>query len=60
MSVNNYKPHLLVLPEDEANRQLANGFLQDFSLNLRCIQVLPIAGGWARCWTRSRTFTSRA
>lgn len=27
MSVNKYKPHVLVLPEDDANRQLANGFL---------------------------------
>jgi hypothetical protein len=26
MSVNKYLPHVLVLPEDDANRQLANGF----------------------------------
>jgi len=48
MSVNHYKPHLLVLPEDDANRQLANGFLQEAALNLRCVQVLPIAGGWSK------------
>ncbi|WP_306603351.1 hypothetical protein [Azonexus sp.] len=48
MSVNLYKPHVLVLPEDDANRQLANGFLQDPALNLRAIQVLPIAGGWSK------------
>lgn len=48
MSVNLYKPHVLVLPEDDANRQLVNGFLQDPTLNLRAIQVLPIAGGWAK------------
>lgn len=48
MSVNLYKSHVLVLPEDDANRQLANGFLQDPALNLRAIQVLPIAGGWAK------------
>ena len=29
MSVNKYQPHVLVLPEDDANRQLANGFLLD-------------------------------
>jgi hypothetical protein len=29
MSVNKYHPHVLVLPEDDANRQLANGFLLD-------------------------------
>jgi hypothetical protein len=27
MSANKYKPHVVVLPEDDANRQLANGFL---------------------------------
>lgn len=48
MSVNLYKSHVLVLPEDDANRQLVNGFLQDPALNSRAIQVLPIAGGWAK------------
>ena len=28
MSVNKYKPHVLLIPEDDANRQLANGFLR--------------------------------
>lgn len=44
--INRYKPHLLVLPEDDANRQIANGFLLDSKLNSRAIQVLPEAGGW--------------
>jgi hypothetical protein len=35
---------LLVLPEDDANRQLANGF--QLELPSRQIQVLPVAGGW--------------
>ena len=48
MSVNNFRPHLLVLPEDDANRQLANGFLLDETLDLRAIQLLPNAGGWAK------------
>ncbi len=48
MSVNHYKDHLLILPEDDANRQLANGFLKDPALNLRRVQVLPIAGGWSK------------
>lgn len=48
MSVNLYRPHVLVLPEDDANRQLANGFLNEPALNLRAIQVLPVAGGWAK------------
>jgi hypothetical protein len=46
MSVNKYFPHVLILPEDDANRQLANGFLRDPHLQARNIQVLPEAGGW--------------
>ena len=48
MSVNRERPHVLVMPEDDANRQLVNGFLNDPSLNARAIQPLPIAGGWAK------------
>lgn len=48
MSVNNDKPHVLVLPEDDANRQIANGFLIDPSIKQRNIQVLPPAGGWGK------------
>lgn len=32
MSVNKERPHVLILPEDDANRQLANGFQLDFAL----------------------------
>ena len=46
MSVNKYRPHVFVLPEDDANRQLANGFLLDQSLATRRIQVLEEVGGW--------------
>lgn len=48
MSVNVFQPHLVVLPEDDANRQIINGFLLDPSLNQRAIQPLPIAGGWGK------------
>jgi|SRR5271166_3744757 len=48
MAVNKYQPHVLVIPEDEADRQLANGFLLDRSLFTRRIQILEEAGGWAR------------
>lgn len=44
MSVNRYTPHVLVLPEDDANRQLANGFL--LGLSTTQTQVLVEAGGW--------------
>ena len=46
MSVNKYQPHVFVLCEDDANRQIANGFLLDPSLNGRNIQILEPAGGW--------------
>lgn len=45
MSVNRYQPHVLVLPEDDANRQLANGFHLQID-QIRRMQVLPVAGGW--------------
>jgi hypothetical protein len=45
MSVNKYLPHVLALPEDDANRQLANGFHLDV-LATRQFQVIEVAGGW--------------
>lgn len=45
MSVNSYLPHVFVLPEDDANRQIATGFVLSFST--RQIQILKEAGGWA-------------
>jgi hypothetical protein len=52
MSVNKHQPHVLVLPEDDANRQLANGFLLDqYLLNWK-IQVLEEAGGWSKVLER--------
>jgi hypothetical protein len=45
MSVNNSLPHVLVLPEDDANRQLAIGFRLDPSLS-PTIRVLEEVGGW--------------
>jgi len=45
--INRYQPHVLVLPEDDANSRLANGFLLDLGQSaLTKIQVLPEAGGW--------------
>jgi hypothetical protein len=48
MSPNDFQPHVLVLPEDRANSELANGFLLDPSLARRSIQVLAEAGGWIK------------
>ncbi|HSZ19674.1 MAG TPA: hypothetical protein VK770_07775 [Candidatus Acidoferrum sp.] len=50
MSVNKYLPHVFILPEDDANRQIANGFL--LSLATRQVYVLREAGGWANVMDR--------
>ncbi len=54
MSVNKYERHVLVLPEDDANRQIANGFLRNLALAADRIQILPEAGGWRRVLERFR------
>jgi hypothetical protein len=46
MKVNRYQPHLLVLPEDDKDRQLANGFFMDPHFASREYLVLEEAGGW--------------
>ncbi len=49
MAVDKYKPHLMVLPEDDANARLATGFqLQLDSAQLRQMDVLPAAAGWIK------------
>lgn len=45
---NRYKPHLVITPEDDANRQLANGFKKSPIINDRTIQILPVSGGWTK------------
>ncbi len=46
MSVNKYKPHIWVIPEDDADRQLVNGFLQYLSVDVRAVGINRPAGGW--------------
>jgi hypothetical protein len=49
MSPNKGRPHVLVLPEDDANRQLANGFwLQITPERQRQLDVCHVAGGWKK------------
>ncbi|MDP2431356.1 MAG: hypothetical protein Q8O33_04945 [Pseudomonadota bacterium] len=48
MGINAYKPHVLVLVEDNANRDIANGFLLDPNVKARNIQVLSSSGGWSK------------
>lgn len=48
MSANQYLPHLLVIPEDDANRDIVNGFRSHLSVKSRQIQVENVAGGWGK------------
>ena len=54
MSVNGNRPHVFVLPENDANRQLANGFHLELDL-IRQMQVLKPAGGWIEVLRRFRS-----
>ena len=57
MSANKHLPHVLVLPEDDADRELANRFqLQLDSVRLRQMQVLEVAGGWSAVLERFRSY----
>lgn len=56
--MNNYAPHVIVLPEDDANRQIANGFVLNLPSDRR-IQVLEVAGGWRRTLDQLRDFESK-
>lgn len=48
MSVNKDRPHLVILPEDDANSSLAHGFQLHDAVNQRAIQILGNAGGWRK------------
>jgi hypothetical protein len=45
MAVNRERPHLLVLPEDDATRSVAVGFIDQTRGQM---QVLNPAGGWPK------------
>lgn len=44
--MNRHRKHLLILPEDDANRQLAVGFAKVFADSQ--IKILPVARDWER------------
>ncbi len=59
MSINKFQPHLLVLPEDSANEQIAIGFRLK-SENYRDMRILHPAGGWSKVLaTFQRDYVSR-
>ena len=45
--MNKYQPHVWVIPEDEATRQLADGFVLHHGVSAARIGVAPPAGGWS-------------
>jgi len=48
LSVNRYDSHVLLLPEDDAIRQIVNGFLLDSAVRLNRVQVMTPSRGWKR------------
>lgn len=46
MSVNKYQEHIFVIPEDDADRQIVNGFVLHDRVDVRRIQVVDVARGW--------------
>jgi hypothetical protein len=48
MGLNKFLPHVMVLPEDEADRQLANGFYKCIDpARQGQLRILTPAGGWS-------------
>ena len=48
MAANAFRPHLLIVPEDDANLQIVNGFLLGMRGSSRSVQLEPPAGGWVK------------
>lgn len=46
--INRWGPHVFVLPEDDANRQIANGFINHSAVNRARIRILQPPGGWPK------------
>ena len=44
--MNKYEHCVYVIPEDDANRQIADGFALHRHVDSRRVQVMPPAGGW--------------
>lgn len=48
MGVNNYQPHLLILSEDDAYKDMANGFFTHFAIISSGVHIAKPAGGKAK------------
>ncbi|MHB1558778.1 MAG: hypothetical protein ACYC61_15095 [Isosphaeraceae bacterium] len=49
--MNKFIPHIFVIPEDEADREIADGFVNNQRVDDRRIQVMPVARGWPNVLT---------
>jgi hypothetical protein len=47
MIMNKYIEHIYVIPEDDADRQIAVGFVGHHRVRDIRIKVMPVAGGWS-------------
>ena len=52
MSVNRYRPYLIILPEDDATEEIANGFIKVSEVNFAAIRIERPARGWPNVVTR--------
>lgn len=43
-----FRSHVYVLAEDDANRQILNGFLTNQAVCARCVKPVPISKGWSK------------
>jgi hypothetical protein len=48
MAVNKYLPHIYIIPEDDANREIAVGFELHHQIIGNALQITPVAGGWSK------------
>ncbi len=46
--MNRYIEHLLIVPEDDAIRQIVNGFIADIAISTNRVKVEPNAKGWSK------------
>lgn len=49
--MNKFIHHIFVIPEDEADREIADGFVNNERVDDRRIQVMPVARGWPNVLT---------
>ncbi len=45
--MNKQKEHLYIIPKDDADRQIAIGFIEHYAVDGLRVQVMPPAGGWS-------------